>query len=437
MADQQIALPAGAKLVDMPPMMALPQGARLVGARPEPDAFERAGTWIDAHLPGGEKTQEEKDQGVQTLGDFVSGNAKSVYEVSAPNVFHQIYKKHTGQPNDLENLPKKGAEFFALSLLGGTEDRPSNAPSPKVSEPAPRVRSVVAASEKPSLTNQLAKIIVEEGAKEIPIVGRALRLGATVRRIQGVLDKLGIGEQTPPPTAAPPAAPVGPQASGLPSARLANDRAMSATAPFRKGPGEVPQDIIGPVDTRTLPGGAGVRTTPIGLLPESGVSPPASSPPISVRAKLPSLKVMRTTKSGTRMVNNPELKRPGYDAWEDKAIEDAAREDLNKHGRIAFKQERDAFEAGSSAGNDKADLIALAKQGITLPKGAKLVSSVGSSAGAAADTAYFQAAQRALGAKASTSEVAQLAQKLKTSGIEPDADLEELLRKSLELARKK
>lgn len=207
-------------------------------------------------------------------------------------------------------------------------------------------------------------------------------------------------------------------------------------APIRLGPGQVPADIIGATNDRALPAGQGIRTTPRALLPASTEAPPVQSPSLSPKLAPPHIEL-------------PARFTPRYDLMEDKAFQDSANADLERHGRRAFKEERDQFEAGNKVDVPKGELTKQFREGIgkpeelspgwsrPVPVRSAPLRMVGSSAGASADTNYFQAARQALGEKASVSDAAQLAQKLKESGIAPGASLEELLRKSIELAKQR
>jgi hypothetical protein len=395
----------------------------------QPDSFERAGKWIDEHTFGA-KTPEEEQQGVISPGDFVAGNAKSIYEVSAPNIFHQLYKKSTGQPNDVENLPTKGAEFFSMSLLGGEEGRPATegaAPESAAARPA------AAAAPKPKASALFAK-----SAESFLVKKTSMRLaGKVLRLVPGLGDVLDVADlareihanltEAPKP-AAPPAPP---PAAVLPPPKF---------------------DVIGANNTERAMLAIRGQRPPVTELPPSGQQlalPPgeisATSPRAAVRPQLPALRVMRTTPSGTRMVKNPDfpvrlkggkvVSGKAADLWEDKMIEDAAREDLAMHGRYAWRQVMDEFRANNDVSVPKGEQVAALNQALKPPANAQVV---GSSAGAAADTAYFQAAQRELGESASMSDILKRAQEMKAADSAGAVnDLTDLLRRSVEEALRK
>jgi hypothetical protein len=394
---------------------------------PEPDVFEKTGNWIDAHLPGGEKTQEEKDQGVQSFGDFVAGNAKNIYEVSTPNLFHQLYNKATGESNTLEQIPTKSAEFLAYSMIGGEPKPEAAGARATIPEGAAKV------GERPSRLAQAAENpLIRKAATRLAT--RVLRLVPGVGKVLDVADlaqEIHSNLTAPPKAAAAPALPQ-PTKAVLPAPRF---------------------DVIGANNTErslltirgTRPPVTELPPTNRGLQLTAGEPAPGIAPAVSVRAKLAPTKVMRTTASGTRMVRNPDfpvrikngevVKGKRFDLWEDKAIEDAAREDLAMHGRHAWKQVMDEFRANNDASVAKGQQVAQVKDWFS--KNAP--TTAGTVEGAAADTAFYQAARRELGEAASTSDVLKRAQEMKIEADTHAEDLTDLLRRSVQdaLAKKK
>jgi hypothetical protein len=389
---------------------------------------------------GEELTPEEKQDVARTdasgllLGDynkpgqlgpkqFVKDSIKNVYEVSAPNVFHQLYKHQTGQPNNLQELPEKGAEFATYSMIGGE-------PKPEVAGERGAMESVARAPERPTLlakatenflVKKTANRLAERVLRLVPGVGKVLDVADLAKEIHANL------------TAAPEAAkPPAPPAAVLPPPRFdvigANDteRAMLTVRGTRPPVTELP------------PNNAGLALT-------AGEQAPSTAPAVSVRPELQSMKVMKTTPSGTRMVRNPAypvrlkngevVKGKAFDLWEDKAIEDAAREDLAMHGRHAWKQVMDEFRANNDASVAKGQQVAAAKDWFAKNAPA----TAGTVEGATADTAFYQAARREMGESASMSDVLKRAQEMKTAADSNAQDLTDLLRRSVKdaLAKKK
>lgn len=95
---------------------------------------------------------------------------KSTYDVSAPGIAQQVYKKLSGQPNELKQLPGKMVTAFALGdePEGNleTEVRPS-------AEPAPSSPAAAAAPQPSSVLSRAGEVVKRRLAHMIPGVKAA------------------------------------------------------------------------------------------------------------------------------------------------------------------------------------------------------------------------------------------------------------------------
>lgn len=395
--------------------------------------LDSAGMILDSEAAARQHQLEEAAQHYQEpgIGNKVSGFAHHLYG-SVPFLGPAL----GGAADQFEKGDIAGGLGSSVGIAamthGGSPEVQENA-ALAVKSPVKAAAGVVKdiAPDLGAKAGALAKVAGQHAISKIPVVGNMVRRPSLFDYGQALRTKAPVfpGARFPevPPEGLPPQAP--PAVSAPP---LVSD----TPAPFRLGPGQIPPDAIGAPDPRVLANNQGVRTTPIALLPESTGAPPVQSPSVSPKLPPPHIEL-------------PPRFSPRYDLMEDKAFQDSANADLERHGRRAFKEERDQFEAGNKVDVPKGELTKQFREGIGKPENlapgwsrpvpvrSKPLTMVGTSAGASADTNYFQAARQALGDKASVSDAAQLAQKLKESGIEPGASLEELLRKSIELAKQK
>lgn len=72
---------------------------------------------ISSKLPGSSETGLQG--AVHHLGDTYKAVVKPLVDVSAPEIAHQIYRKVTGQANELHDLPAK----MALAFFSAEKDR--------------------------------------------------------------------------------------------------------------------------------------------------------------------------------------------------------------------------------------------------------------------------------------------------------------------------